>query len=104
MCGLPLPDKIDSSYDADRCTFFFRILYIFFRKRLDQLANIFASKEIDRAVVLALMPEIFHELKDNDIEYYQNIIYDIVDLPSTDPHQIDRVYKVRSCSLRYLKV
>ena len=104
LCGLPLPDKIDSSYDADRCTFFFRILHIFFRKRLDQLANTFATKEIDRAVVLALMPEIFTELKDTDIEFYQNIIYDIVDLPATDPNLIDRVYKVSLSSFSFVFV
>lgn len=95
LSGIPLADKIDSHYDADRCTFFFRILRIFFRNRLDQLVNTFATKEIDRAVVLALMPEIFEELKETDLEFYQNIIYDIVDLPALDPAVIDRVYKVR---------
>ena len=40
------------------------------------------------------MPDIFEELKEKDLEFYQNIIYDIVDLPALDPDVIDRVYKV----------
>jgi hypothetical protein len=44
--------------------------------------------------VLALVPEIFKDLKEKDIEFYQNVIYDIVDLPATDPDVIESIYKV----------
>jgi hypothetical protein len=44
LAGIPLADRADIEYDYDRCTFFFKILYLIFQRRLDVLANVFAAQ------------------------------------------------------------
>lgn len=103
LMGLPLPDNSRNKYFAKRCTFFFQLLLRLFGRGIDDLANVFATKLIERARLLVILPLIFpdyershtspssatssnSEDKAETVFYinpkYSELTYELKDLPS----------------------
>lgn len=94
LCGIATPDRSNVKFLPHRCYFFFRLLSLLCHYELDAFINMFTSQIIDRALVLDVISTVFEEVETKDNELFNEMIFEIIDLPAMEPELIESEYKV----------